>query len=159
MVRWLALPMAALVLLHAFALGTFRVDGNSMQDCLAPGDLLLVSKLAVTAAQIRALFGGSAPYVPRRGDLVVFRLPQKPSLILVKRVIGVPGDRVRIDGDEGFDGVVPPAAVFVLGDNRTPGASVDSRSWGYLPCSNIIGRAVLRLLPIRRAELFAPKLP
>ena len=126
-----------------------------MQDTLAPGDLLLVSKLAVTAAEIRGLFGRSDSCVLRRGDLVVFRLPQKASLILVKRVIGVPGDRVQIDSEEGsVDGVVPPAAVFVLGDNRAPGASIDSREWGYLPCANVIGRAVLRVLPIGRAEFF-----
>ena len=159
-----------------------------MLDTLAPGDLLLISTLAVTGSEIRALFGRSHPYVPGRGELVVFRLPQNPSLILVKRVIGVPGDRVRIEGGsvevfEGnsplgsdptvasggrirggvtqgrFDGVVPLAAVFVLGDNRTPDASVDSRGWGYLPCANVIGRAVVRLLPIRRAELFARPRP
>jgi signal peptidase I len=152
--------IAALVLVHAFALGTFRVDGDSMQEALAPGDLLVVSKLAVTGAKIRALFGSADPYVPRRGDVVVFRLPQKPSLILVKRVIGVPGDHVRLDDAQGsFDGVVPQAAIFVLGDNRTPGASVDSREWGYLPCANLIGRAVVRLVPIGRAGFLTAAQP
>ena len=176
------IPLAlGLVLLHAFALVTFRVDGNSMLDTLAPGDLLLISKLDVTGSEIRAFLGDPRPYVPRRGQLVVFRLPRNPSLILVKRVLGIPGDRVRIrDGavtvfEEGspvgsapnvgpsgrirgaatlgsFEGVVPPASLFVLGDNRTADASVDSRDWGYLPCSDLVGRVALRLLPIRRSD-------
>jgi signal peptidase I len=50
-----------------------------------------------------------------------------------------------------FDGIVPPGAVFVLGDNRVPGASSDSREWGYLPSREIIGTAVMRILPPRRA--------
>ena len=70
-------PLAALVLLHAFVLDTFRVDGASMREMLLPGDWL-VSKLG-------------ASHLPERGAIVVFRLPQNPSLVLVKRVAGLPG--------------------------------------------------------------------
>jgi signal peptidase I len=143
-VRWLVAPIAALALLHACGLGTFRVEGGSMQPTLAPGDLLFVSKLDVTGARIRELFGSSDSCALRRGDLVVFRLPENPSLVLVKRVLGTPGDRVAVDG---FDAVVPPGALFVIGDNRAPNASIDSRQWGYLPCANVIGRVITRLLP------------
>jgi signal peptidase I len=153
--RWvagsLAAQIAALALLHAFALGTFRVEGSSMESTLAPGDLLLVSKLDVTGARIRALLGSSDSCALRRGELVVFRLPENPSLILVKRVFAAPRDRAVIDG---FDAVVPPGALFVIGDNRAPNASVDSRAWGYLPCANVIGRVVARLLPSERAARF-----
>jgi signal peptidase I len=183
--RWLVLPLVLILVLHSFAFGTFHVAGESMRDTLEPGDFLLVSKLAVSGAKISGLLG--APTVPvQRGDVVVFRLPKNPSLVLVKRVIGVPGDRVRIQegrlsvseatdrgggtpasaagarleeaGTKGdFDGVVPNDSVFVVGDNRSAGASSDSREWGYLPAGFIVGKAVARLLPLQHARLLTPR--
>jgi len=151
-VRWILVPLALLLVLRALVVGTFHVVGASMEDTLQPGDFLLVSKVGASAARISDWLG--APAIPvERGDLVVFRFPRNPSLVLVKRVIGLPGDRVQLEGQSGFDGVVPEGDVFVLGDNRTPGASSDSREWGYLPSHQIIGRAVMRLLPLRRAGL------
>lgn len=178
--------MAVVLLLHAFVLGTFHVLGTSMENTLQPGDFLLVSKLGITEARVLGLFGRSTAYLPRRGEIVVFRFPQNPSLVLVKRVIGVPGDRVVIQsgrvivydplhaegydpvvgtdaqlvGDitEGsFDHVVPADHVFVIGDNRTPGASIDSREWGDLPSRDIVGGVVIRMLPLRNAAFLTPK--
>jgi len=170
-VRGLVL-LAAVLVVNAALLGTVRVSGASMEETLAPGDFLVVWKWQAGE--------------PRRGDVVVFRLPENPSLVLVKRVIGVAGDRVRIAagrvavsapgepdgpdpalaagarlagaGAEGdVDRVVPAGAVFVLGDNRSPRASSDSRDWGLLPCRDIIGRAVLRLLPAGRLGWLLPR--
>jgi signal peptidase I len=161
--RWLAAAMVLVLALHACVAETFRVVGSSMEATLAPGDVLLVSKLRR---------GG-----PDRGDVVVFRFPTRPDAVLVKRVIGVPGDRVviragsvavsdpahpggrdpaldagaRLAGastEGAFDGVVPAGALFVLGDNRRHGASSDSREWGWLPLEDVIGTSVLRLWPI-----------
>jgi signal peptidase I len=180
--RWLVLPAAMVLLLQTFVLGTFHVLGPSMENTLQPGDFLLVSKLDVTEAKVLGLFGRPSAYVPRRGEIVVFRFPQNPSLILVKRVIGLPSDRVVIQNgsvkvydpqhaqgydpavgsyarrvgditDGSFDHVVPADHVFVIGDNRTPGASIDSREWGDLPYRDIIGGVVVRLLPLHHAEL------
>ena len=50
--------------------------------------------------------------------------------------------------------IIPPGEVFVLGDNRTPGGSFDSRDWGDLPSSDIIGNVVLRLLPLDQMHIF-----
>ena len=184
--RWLVLPTAILLLLHAFVLSTFHVQGASMESTLQPGDFLLVSKLGATQAKVVGLLGRASSYLPRRGEIVVFRFPQNPSLILVKRVIGLPGDRVVIQsgrvivydplhaegydpvvgtdaqlvGDitEGsFDHVVPADHVFVIGDNRTPGASIDSREWGDLPSRDIVGGVVIRMLPLRNAAFLTPK--
>jgi len=179
-VRWLLLPAAIVLMLQTFALGTFRVLGESMENTLKQGDFLVISKLEVTEAKVLRLFGRPFDYVPRRGEIVVFRLPRNSSLILVKRVIGLPGDRVVIqDGnakvydarhpqgydpaasaqpvgepvDGLFDHVVSPDSVFVIGDNRTPGASSDSRTWGDLPSQEIIGSVVMRLLPLQSARL------
>jgi len=142
--RWLVLPFALAVALHACALDTFRVAGSSMEGALAPGDFLLVSKLGPSS---RILIG----WLPARGDVVIFRLPRNRSLVLVKRVVALPGDQVdpaQLGG--GSAHVVPPGHVYVVGDNRTPGASSDSREWGDLPVDAIVGTAVIRLWPLQR---------
>jgi signal peptidase I len=173
--------MAMLLLLHAFVLGTFHVSGTSMENTLQQGDFLLVSKLGVTEAEVLGLIGRASAYLPQRGEIVVFRFPQNPSLILVKRVIGLPGDRVVIQNgrvrvydlrhaegsdptmgshaqlvgditDGSVDRVVPAGHLFVIGDNRTQGGSIDSREWGDLPTREIVGEVVVRLLPLKRAE-------
>lgn len=110
---------------------------------------------------------------PQRGDVVVLDLPQDTSRALIKRVIGLPGETVELQGNEvtivnaahpnGFrldeSYVSPenyggptdmkvtlgPDQYFVLGDNRR--VSADSRSWGVLPRQDIVGRAILRLFP------------
>ena len=146
--RGLVLPLGLLLLVHACALDTVRVSGSSMEKTLEPGDFVLVSKLAVT----RAALTGS-PYLPRRGDVVVFRLPKNHSLVLIKRVVALPGESVTLA--DGSAHVVGEGAVFVEGDNRAPGASNDSRDWGDLPAHEIVGTAVLRLLPWSQAGRFS----
>jgi signal peptidase I len=142
--RGLVLPAALVLLLHAFVFGTFRVSGRSMAETLAPGDFLIVSKLGATEAAL-----SRRAYVPARGEIVVFRLPQNRSLYLIKRVVGVPGDSVSLA--DGTTHVVPAAHVFVVGDNREPAASSDSREWGDLPSDDVVGAAVFRLFPLRSA--------
>lgn len=110
---------------------------------------------------------------PQRGDVIVLDLPQDTSRALIKRVIGLPGETVQLEGEkvtiinaehpqgfllnetyvapENFGGpsdmkvTLGPDQYFVLGDNRR--VSADSRSWGVLPRQDIVGRAVLRLFP------------
>ena len=72
----------------AFALQTVRVDGESMQNTLQNQDLLLASKISYD-------FGGN----PQRGDIVILIPPTDPSQDFIKRVIGLPGDVIEIDGD------------------------------------------------------------
>ncbi len=172
--------MVLLLLVHSFAFATLHVVGSSMADTLEPGDLVLVSKLAVTRSRLLGAVDPARSYRPTRGDLVAFRLPQKPSLLLVKRVVGLPGDHIVIEQGalhvhdasgaewpdpalgghararpgrivERLDVVVPEGALFLVGDNRNAGASSDSRDWGALPADAIAGRVVLRLLPWARA--------
>lgn len=131
-----------------------RVESISMQSTLFPGDYVIVNKLAYR-------FNHS----PSRGDVIVFRYPPNPDAIpYIKRVIGLPGDQVHIaDGKvyingqlliepyltvtttRGGDWSVPAEQLFVMGDNRNN--SSDSRSWGFVPLGNIIGRAELIYLP------------
>ncbi|MGE5123553.1 MAG: signal peptidase I, partial [Acidobacteriaceae bacterium] len=131
-----------------------RVESISMQPTLYPGDYVIVNKLAYRLSN-----------TPNRGDVIVFRYPPNPeSIPYIKRVIGLPGDQIHIangkvyvngqqliepylalNTNRGGDWSVPPDQLFVMGDNRNN--SSDSRSWGYVPFENIIGRAELIYLP------------
>jgi len=130
-----------------------RVDGFSMVPTLQDGEYVLVNRLAYRNS------------LPTRGDIIVFVSPQAPNLDLIKRVIGLPGDTVRIfDGKVQINGEtlqepyiaaapvyngewqVPDGNLFVLGDNRND--SSDSHAWGLLPIENVIGKAILIYWPI-----------
>ncbi|HSX41222.1 MAG TPA: signal peptidase I [Candidatus Saccharimonadales bacterium] len=166
---WFILPIALVLFLHLFVFQAFHVVGSSMVNTLHDQDYLIISKVDHTVANLQG-----KDYIPARQSIIVFHYPKQPDLIFVKRVIGLPGERVVVrDGQvrvynpshpEGFDPntgyepdgtqtlidtdvTVPNHTLFVLGDNRTPGGSSDSRDWGFLPADNIIGNAVLRLFP------------
>jgi signal peptidase I len=130
-----------------------RVDGFSMLPTLQHGEYVLVNRLAFRSN------------LPDRGDIIVFASPQSPDLDLIKRVIGLPGDSVKIfDGKVQVNGQeldepyiaaapiyngewsVPEGNLFVLGDNRND--SSDSHAWGLLPIENVIGKAILVYWPI-----------
>jgi len=105
---------------------------------------------------------------PQRGEVVVFRYPKNISQRFIKRIIGLPGDKIEVKAgsimvnDQVLDeskylpsGVQTPGNIqtslneneyFVLGDNRI--SSFDSRQWGLLPRKNIIGRVLIRAWPI-----------
>jgi signal peptidase I len=151
----LALVAVALVAAHAFVAEPLRVVSTSMEPTLKEGDSVLVDKLSGAE--------------PRRGELIAFRAPESDD-VLVKRVVGLGGDRVGIEDGrlvvngrrrdepyadpEAIDSVffgpveVPEEAVFVLGDNR--GDSVDSRDFGSVREDAILGRVGARLWPPAR---------
>ena len=178
---WVIFPIVVVLLLHNFVFQAYHVLGSSMVPTLHETDYLIVSKLGDTSAMVESLFGKNLDYIPSRGQIIVFHYPQDPTKVFVKRVVGLPGDRIVIkDGmvavfneanPNGFnpdakyelsgtitlidtDETVQLGNVFVLGDNRTPGGSFDSREWGQLPSSYIIGDAVLRLLPLKDTKVF-----
>lgn len=114
------------------------------------------------------------PYTPARGDIVVVSQGEDREP-LIKRVIGLAGDTIRIDeetGDVFLNGkklqenyvhsptatetmkeevTVPENQVFVMGDNRGTGQSLDSRTFGCIEESSLVGKAVFRLFPLNRA--------
>lgn len=157
----------------------FQVEGSSMDPTLSNADFVLVNKFAYKQVDLGPfdflipgrrngdfLFGG-----PSRGDVVVFHSPSDPERDFVKRVIGVPGDRIEIGGGEvrvngqlldegayihsaptysypqgGMPAVVPPKHYFVLGDNRN--ASQDSHVFGPIHQRLLVGEVIFRWLPL-----------
>ncbi len=145
----------------------FEVVGPSMEPGMFTGEYVMVNTLAY-------LLGG-----PARGDVVVFHPPSDPSSIYVKRIIGVPGDRIDISLNAVYvDGVqlnepyiyplqagedennsvftniqLGPNQYYVMGDHRTD--STDSRAFGYVPRSNIIGKAEVIMWPLSDAHVIA----
>ncbi len=159
--EWVAIVSASLIVITLVFTFLFRfvdVDGTSMESTLHNGERLVLSCL---------------PYTPARGDIVVISEGNEKEP-LIKRVIGLPGDTIRIDEEsgkvylngaelnepyiqvptsaEGMQGsvTVPEGKVFVMGDNRAPLCSKDSRSVGCFEQSAIIGKAVFRIAPFDR---------
>lgn len=124
-----ALGAAALaVLAISRALRRVEVAGESMAPALLPGDRLLVLR----------------PLPLRRGQVVAVRDPREPSRLLVKRLAAVPGEAVTAGGEV----LRARSGYVVLGDN--PEASTDSRSFGAVPRSLLLGRCVWRYAPEER---------
>lgn len=147
-----------------------------MTPTMQNSDYLIVSKVQKSIAHLKG-----ETYIPKRNQIIVFHYPKQPEYDFVKRVVGLPGERVVVkdcivtvfnkERPNGFkpdvsheisgtctDGevneVVPSKTVFVMGDNRTPGGSSDSREWGFLPSHDIVGNAILRLYPLDGVRIF-----
>jgi signal peptidase I len=143
------------LLINLFLAQATRVYGQSMEPNLHTDQRLIVEKLSYNR-YARQLLGFDGP---EQSDVVVIRLESQGNELLIKRVIGLPGDvieirdgRVFVNGQPltepylggitpGYYGpvTVPPLHIFVLGDNR--GFSNDSRNFGTVPLKNVIGRA------------------
>jgi signal peptidase I len=166
-ILWLVLLAVLVVVpIRVFIAQPFVVEGLSMHPTFGDGDYLIIDELSYRLQD------------PMRGDVVVFRYPGNPSIFYIKRLIGLPGEKVTIergqvsitrpDGsslvleepyvvaeDATYSGVVTlgEGQYFVMGDNRPK--SSDSRVWGVLPEEDIMGKAFVRLLPVANAA-FSP---
>ncbi len=164
-----AVALALAFLIRFFVAAPYVVSGTSMEPNFQNWNYLIVDRLTYD-------FIG-----PARGDVIVLDLPQDTSRALIKRVIGLPGDTVVLSGTDptvtiynkahpqGFTLNEPyispanyggttntsytlgPNQYFVLGDNRV--VSADSRIWGILPRSDIVGRVLLRLYPFNEISI------
>lgn len=113
------------VLLNQFVITGFRVQGHSMDPTLHNQQLLPVLEAAHWFLP------------PRRGEVVIVQYAGDSKIRFVKRVIGIPGDKVEIQGQEVLLG---PGQFYVLGDNRDH--STDSRVFGAVQRSQIIGKVL-----------------
>ena len=152
----LSAQMVLLVgIVAAFFLRTPQVDGLSMEPRVHAGEFVLINTLAYRFGAIR------------RGDVIAFRHDAPNPETYIKRVVGLPGERIEVrDGVVSIDGrpldepyvqfrdrrsapavVVAPYALYVLGDNRAD--SDDSRNWGVLPETDVAGKALVGIWPPR----------
>jgi signal peptidase I len=160
------------LIIRTFIVQAFKIPSGSMEDTLAIGDHILVSKF---------IYGTKIPFTstrllkirdPRQGDVIVFEYPEDPSKDFIKRVVGVPGDTVQVINKKVFvndkpfnnphevhkeketipkeqnprdntDKIkVPADSYFVMGDNRD--RSYDSRFWGFVQNEKIKGLAFIK---------------
>ena len=175
-------PIVALFL-TAFVFQSYQVDGPSMETTLQNRDRLIVTKTGKTWAKIT---GDS--YIPKRYDIVVFNHTGEyggnqfaAEKQLIKRVIGLPGDRVVVksgvvtvfnnEHPDGFlidregpeknvigntpgniDETIKPGDIYVMGDNREN--SLDSRSFGAIRSTDLVGKLSLRIYPFEKVDKF-----
>lgn len=147
-----------------FVAQPFVVNGASMDPTFKSGEYLIVDQLTYRF------------HSPERGSVLIFKFPKDTSKYFIKRVIGLPGEEVNIkegvvtiknnehkDGftlnepyikfskNDNFNTILSDSEYFVMGDNRL--GSADSRIWGPMPKEDIVGRPILRLFPITRADI------
>ncbi|MFA6136436.1 MAG: signal peptidase I [Candidatus Paceibacterota bacterium] len=163
------IALIAVAAIKYFLIQPFIVNGASMEPTFVDGDYLLVDEISYKFKE------------PDRGDVIVFKSPQDNSTYYIKRIIGLPEEKVEVDDEKikiyndqfpnGFN-LEEPYLIdrfrnnwsgsvvftlkndqyFVLGDNRVN--SLDSRYWGPLGKDAIVGSVKLRLWPVPEAKLF-----
>ena len=138
---------AGTLLIYLFATATlvqaYVIPTPSMEGNLLVGDHILVDRMVY--ADPGPLGRHLLPYRQvERGDIVAFLYPEDVRQTYVKRIIGLPGDRIRIENGQvvrNGEVVVPPGMLFALGDNRDN--SADSRYWGFVPRECVVGKPLL----------------
>jgi signal peptidase I len=174
-VETLLIAAAVFLIIYAFLFRPFNVDGQSMYPTFHNGEYVLTNLIGFEDFKIyRANFG-----TLKLGDVIVFVAPPDPTKDFIKRVIGVPGDTIMLkDGSvylngnlldesayltsdvktyegaflhEGQTITVPANEYFVMGDNRPE--SSDSRTWGFVPRNNVVGKSMFVYWPIDRMRL------
>ncbi|MDQ3075982.1 MAG: signal peptidase I [bacterium] len=163
LVRFAVIAILIVIPIRVFIAQPFVVSGSSMFPTFKNSDYLIIDEASYHLGD------------PKRYDVAVFRYPGDTTKFYIKRIIGLPGETVDVNGasvtitnkdNKGGFKIAQPFIgsqsdktthlelkadeYFVMGDNR--GASSDSRYWGAVPRKLIIGRAFLRLLPVKNLE-------
>lgn len=166
LVETIVIALALFVIMYLFLFQPHQVKGNSMYANFHDGEYLLTDKVSYHLSQ------------PKRGEVVIFKAPQNQEFDYIKRIIGLPEEKLRIQNGavfidekkleepylpeatwtrggkflpEGKTIIIPQGQYFVMGDNR--GHSSDSRDWGPVPREGIIGKAWLRYWPLKEIGL------
>lgn len=165
----IVVALSIFVVVYLFLVQPHEVKGSSMEPTFHNNEYILTDKISYRLAD------------PQRGDVIIFKAPSNPEVDYIKRIIAAPGDRIKIGNgevyvndqrleeryitqttmlipggslQEGREIQVSPENFFVMGDNR--GHSSDSREFGPIERSSIIGRAFLRYWPLREFGLIRP---
>lgn len=159
---------AVFLVIFLFVAQPHKVSGPSMMNTFQNNDYIITDKLTYRFSN------------PHRGDVIVFKAPRDLSTDYIKRIIGLPGEDVKIQNDtvfiddkpikepylnpgmqtfanegfitEGQELKVPAGEYFVMGDNRVE--SSDSRDWGFVTRGEILGRVLVRYWPTQTIGLF-----
>lgn len=163
--RFLCIALVIVVPIRLFIAQPFIVSGASMDPTFKDKQYLIVDELSYHLGD------------PLRGDVVIFKYPKNPKQYFIKRVIGLPGETVLVDGqgkvfiknkegkilltlsepyvahtkDDSVERALEPGEYFMMGDNRA--GSFDSRAWGPVSRDLIVGKAFLRLFPINAIDV------
>lgn len=175
--------LVIIVPIRVFLFQPFFVQGASMQPNFENGDYLIINELGYKETDIKiagfSVLSAESFKELKRYDVAVFRYPLNQKQFFIKRVIGLPGEKVKVENgkiriynDKNPEGLILdeseylPQTVFtvgdsevkleqdqyfVLGDNRK--ASYDSRAWGAVRKSDVIGKVFIRAWPISKAEI------
>lgn len=164
------IAVCVVILCYVFLAETPQVTGDSMDPTLKDKETILAEKVSIKYKK------------PQRGEVLIFKHPENERVILIKRVVGLPGEsfminegKVFINGAElnetytnepestneremlkqGINYLIPEGYYVMLGDNRAK--SLDSREWGFLNESNIVGRAVMVYKPAQNMRFIQHK--
>lgn len=163
--KFIFIVLIVVVPVRAFVAQPFIVSGHSMDPTFADGEYLIVDEISYRFRE------------PQRGEIIVFRPPTDKKKFYIKRIIGLPGEKIEVNNgnitiynNKNEKGIIleEPYVIrksndpdklwtlgeddyFVMGDNRTE--SSDSRSWGILKRKAIVGKALIRLFPIQEIGL------
>lgn len=184
-IKVFVLALVIIVPIRVFLFQPFFVQGQSMEPNFSQGEYLIVNEFGYKQTKVKIgslnLFTLKPFRELERGDVVVFRYPRDPSQFFIKRVIGLPGERIELrkgevalqSKDGSFESFVldevsylgsgaetsgtvslemGDGEYFVMGDNR--GHSHDSRSWGVLGEEFVIGKVLLRAWPVTEFGVF-----
>lgn len=166
-IKVFVIAVAIIIPIRWFLFQPFVVTGDSMLPNYQDGNYLIIDEISYRFRE------------PMRGEVVVLRFPGDPSQFFIKRLVGLPNERVVIEGghvtvydgskeqvlDEEYlpnnnltygniDRRLGADEYLVLGDNRL--SSSDSRVWGPLKRKDIVGRVYVRLFPLKEFDFFAP---
>jgi signal peptidase I len=162
LLRFTLIVLAIVIPIRVFIAQPFIVNGESMVPTLQNGDYLIIDQISYTQR------------APERGEVIVFRFPTNQQRFLIKRIVGLPGETIAINGsrvtaieqngsiiqlEESYintdfssygEWELGPDEYFVMGDNRQK--SSDSRTWGVLQEDLIVGKTFLRLFPLNNFD-------
>lgn len=157
----IVVALSIFVVVYLFIMQPHEIKGSSMEPNFQDKEYILTDKISYRL------------HSPTRGDVVIFKAPVNPDVDYIKRVVGLPADRVKVQNGfvyvngeklneyylrdttslfpgsfltDGVEITVPEGKIFVMGDNRPH--SSDSRQFGPIPISDVIGRAFIRYWPI-----------
>ncbi|MCX6757590.1 MAG: signal peptidase I [Candidatus Nomurabacteria bacterium] len=166
LVKFAIIAIIIVIPIRVFIAQPFIVSGSSMIPTFQDRQYLIIDEISYRFSD------------PKRGDVIVFHYPNDPSKFFIKRIIGLPNEKIELtkgevtiinnDRPEGFKldqsfienhsyetdapYQLKDKEYFVMGDNRS--GSYDSRAWGAVPQKLITGRVLLRLLPLNKISTF-----